>query len=107
LYIFGVLNIYGLIVPIEYSAGISIVVIVSVAYSIDGVTKLINAIFISNGNHNIYIVTTVAAGGGNIILNYFLIPRYGYMGAAYATLLSFLLAFFLTVCFFVSMKRKV
>ena len=44
----------------------------------------------------IYITfNTIIAAGTNIILNFILIPKYGYIAAAYTTLISYLIAFLL------------
>lgn len=40
-------------------------------------------------------LNTVIAAGLNLILNYIFIPRYGYMAAAYTTLVSYFIAFIL------------
>jgi len=43
-------------------------------------------------------------GGGNVLLNIFMIPRYGFLGAAYATLLAQLIAFFANGIFLCARK---
>lgn len=99
--------VYRYIVPDNYHVGLTVVIIVSIAYTLDGITKLFNAIFISNGHHSIYVYTTIIAGFSNISFNYLLIPVYGYLGAGYATLLSFLLALISTVVFYFFKKNRI
>lgn len=81
---------YDIIVPEEYLESIIIVYIVGGAYAIDGISKLINSVFLGKGKTNIYVVINIIAGSLNLILNIVLIPIIGYTGAAYATLIAFI-----------------
>lgn len=99
--------VYPFIVPESYHAGISVAFIIGGAYLIDGIAKLFNAIFVSLGRQGIYVLITVVSGVENIAMNYLLIPEYGYMGAAYATMLSFLTALFISIVYLSQMKVKV
>lgn len=92
--------VYNLIVPKEYGEGLMVAVVIGSGYALDGISKLFNAIFITFGRHKVYIVTTIVAGGGNVVFNLIFIPLYGFMGAAYATLLSFILSFFVTLMYY-------
>jgi O-antigen/teichoic acid export membrane protein len=81
--------VYDIIVPEEYLESIVIVYIVGGAYAVDGISKLINSVFLGKGKTNIYVVINIIAGVLNFILNLTLIPIVGYVGAAYATLVAF------------------
>lgn len=55
----------------------------------------------------IYItINTLIAAGSNLILNYIFIPRYGYVAAAYTTLVSYLFAFVLHAQYAKKLKKN-
>jgi O-antigen/teichoic acid export membrane protein len=73
----------------EYWSGLSIVPIVLCAYVFTGVhTVLVAGVHIEKKTH-ILPYTTGAGAIVNIVCNYLLIPPLGMLGAAYATLLSY------------------
>jgi len=106
IYIVGISLFFYKIVPVEYHVGAMVAYIITLAYFFDGVTKLINAIFIVKNKTSIYIRITIFSGGVNIVLNFLLIPLFGYIGSAYATLLSFLVAFFIAVIVMCNFMRS-
>jgi O-antigen/teichoic acid export membrane protein len=74
----------------EYWSGLSIVPIVLCAYVFTGVyTVLVAGVHIEKKTH-ILPYTTGAGAIVNIVCNYLLIPPLGMLGAAYATLLSYM-----------------
>ena len=97
IYILGIHFFFYKIVPVEYHVGITVAYIITVGYLFDGVCKLINAIFTVKSKISIYIRITIFSGGVNIVLNCLLIPEFGYIGSAYATLTSFLVALLIAV----------
>jgi O-antigen/teichoic acid export membrane protein len=97
---------YYKIVPVEYHIGIMIANVISVAYLFDGITKLTNAIFIVKGKVSIYIRITIFSGLLNVSLNAFLIPEFGYVGAAYATIISFFTSFLLALIISYNIMRR-
>jgi O-antigen/teichoic acid export membrane protein len=79
----------SLIAP-AYWVGLDIVPIILLAYLFLGVyNNLIAGIYIEKRTARLPAVTFVAAGV-NVVANYALIPQYGLLGAAYATLASYL-----------------
>lgn len=77
----------------EYWEGIQIIPPVVLAnYIIFAYTLYVNIELFYKKSLYISINTLIAAGA-NIVLNYVLIPRYGYVAAAYTTLASYLLSF--------------
>jgi O-antigen/teichoic acid export membrane protein len=79
----------SLIAP-PYWVGLDIVPVILLAYLFLGVyNNLIAGIYIEKRTARLPVVTFVAAGV-NIAANYILIPQYGLLGAAYATLASYL-----------------
>jgi len=79
----------SLIAP-PYWVGLDIVPVILLAYLFLGVyNNLIAGIYIEKRTARLPVVTFVAAGV-NIAANYALIPPYGLLGAAYATLASYL-----------------
>jgi len=105
-YLVAIYFVYPIIVPESYHSGMLVTIVIGGAYLIDGIAKLFNSIFVSLGRQGIYVMVTVVSGVGNMFMNYFLIPEYGYMGAAYATLISFLTALLLSLIYFSQIKRK-
>jgi O-antigen/teichoic acid export membrane protein len=78
----------------DYWSGLSIVPIVLLGYIFGGVFIHLNAgIFIEK--KTAYLLPTSMLGAvANIVANFFLIPRFGIVGAAYATLISYSLTAF-------------
>lgn len=107
IYIAAVSLFFNKIVPDDYHAGISVAYIISISYFIDGVCKLINAIFIVKGKTSIYIIITILSGVLNIILNSLFIPEYGYIGSAYATLVAFGASFAISIVLVSRIRGKV
>lgn len=106
IYILSVSFFYSKIVPNEYHEGISVAYIISIAYLLDGLCKLSNAIFIVKGKISIYVRITIFSGILNIILNALFIPEYGYVGSAYATLVSFGISFVISIILVYVIKTK-
>lgn len=80
----------GYLIHPDYWNGLPIIPIVMLAYVFTGwATLLMPGIFIEKKTQFLPVVTGVAAAA-NITANIVLIPAYGIMGAAYATLLSYI-----------------
>jgi len=76
----------------DYWSGLSVVPVVLLAYIFGGVSIHLNAgIFIEKKTAYLLPVSILAAVS-NIVANFFLIPVYGIMGAAYATLIAYALS---------------
>ena len=73
----------------RYSEGASIILIISLAYYIDGVGKLFTGYLVHCKKIGLYSTFTILSGILNLGLNFVLIPRYGMHGAAWATFFSF------------------
>ena len=77
-----------------YWSGLSVVPVVLLAYVFGGISIHLTAgIFIEKKTQYL-IWTSGIAAVSNVVANYFLIPQYGFMGAAYATLLAYALGAF-------------
>jgi O-antigen/teichoic acid export membrane protein len=76
----------------DYWSGLGVVPVVLLAYVFGGVSIHLNAgIFIEK--KTAYLLPTSILGAvSNIVANFFLIPKYGIMGAAYATLIAYALS---------------
>ncbi len=73
----------------DYWSGLSVVPVVLLAYIFGGVSIHLNAgIFIEKKTPYL-LWTSGLAAVSNIVANFFLIPIYGFMGAAYATLIAY------------------
>lgn len=66
-----------------------IVPFISLAYCLDGIWSLYVNIIVYEKKYKIYTTITIIAGTINVIINYFFIPRWGIIGSAIATLISF------------------
>jgi O-antigen/teichoic acid export membrane protein len=73
----------------KYSSAYRIVPIICIAYAISKVSGLINLSFYQNKNTKLMMYISIASGALNIMLNFLLIPSYGYFGAAYATVVTY------------------
>jgi len=74
-----------------YWAGLSIVPVVLFAYLLNGMyVNFMAGIYIEKKTKYLPLITGLGAAS-NIIVNFILIPKYSYMGAAVATLISYLI----------------
>jgi O-antigen/teichoic acid export membrane protein len=86
----------------DYWSGLGVVPVVLLAYIFGGISIHFNAgIFIEKKTAYL-LPTSILAAVSNIVANYFLIPKYGIMGAAYATLIAY--AFSAFVMYFIVQK---
>lgn len=77
----------------DYYSAIRIVPIISLAYLVSQNSALLNVMMYQEKKTKIVMYIIVGSALLNIFLNFILIPRIGIMGAAYATLISFLSVF--------------
>jgi O-antigen/teichoic acid export membrane protein len=82
-------KIMKILVDVRYANGSSIIMIICMAYWVNGVGKLFTGYLVQNKRTGIYSSIIIISGILNIILSYFLIPQLGMTGAAWATLFSF------------------
>ncbi len=86
----------------DYWGGLNVVPVVLLAYIFGGISIHLNAgIFIEKKTAYL-LPTSILAAVSNIVANYFLIPIYGIMGAAYATLIAYALG---AISLFVIVQR--
>ncbi len=80
----------------EYSGGIKFVGLIGFGFVLNGMYKmLVNYIFYFEKNKYIFIVTIVSAVT-NILLNFYLIPKFGVVGGAYSFVLTCFIELILT-----------
>jgi len=85
-------DVISIIAGPEYQAAYRIVPIVALAYVCQGMTSYFQVPLMLR-KKTVHISLTGACGGmADLLLNFILIPRYGAMGAAWATLISFAIA---------------
>jgi O-antigen/teichoic acid export membrane protein len=113
----GVISIVSIVVFLLQD--VILLLVSSSSYSTNEVKKIIPILILSNFMHFLYTMfsgvlwfhqrmllvplPTVFAAGLNILLNFLLLPRYGYTAAAYTTLLSYTIQFFII---YMLCKRK-
>lgn len=73
-----------------------IVPIIAFAYSLDGLWSLYVNIIIYERKYKIYSAITIISGLCNLLFNYLLIPYWGIVGSAIATVMSFAIGAFLS-----------
>ena len=89
--------IFSLMIDSKFSESYHIVPIVALGLTFESFRKLFISYFYNLGKNNLIAITTLTAGMLNAILNYILIPQYGLDGAAYATLIAYIIVFLLTI----------
>jgi O-antigen/teichoic acid export membrane protein len=78
-----------LLAPSEYSSGIQIVPIVLLALLVFGLSYPLNIGIMLKGRTELASLTGILAAGACLLLNALLIPRYGMLGAAWATVFAY------------------
>lgn len=81
----------------KYEASYPVIPYVSFGVLLFGLTNIFTAGLIIHKKSHILAFATIFAGIINIILNFLFIPKYGFVGAALATLLAYLLLFVILV----------
>ncbi len=82
----------------SYLVGLSIVPVISISFLIHGMNNFASIGLYLKNKTKLLVFTSTATAIMNIILNYWMIPKYGFMGAAYATLISqFFNTFIMTI----------
>ncbi len=77
----------------RYQYALTLAPVLIMGIVVNQVAELSNRSFYQEKKTKTIMTITIIGAGINIILNYILIPMYGSMGAAIATLLSFLIIF--------------
>ena len=93
----GISNLYTLVMPDEYNGLGSIIMIISIAYSFEGVRKVYCGYLYVTRKTKYIANISLGCMLINILMNLMLIPFWGILGAAVATLISFLLMMLLTI----------
>jgi len=96
----------GFILPDKYQGIESVIYVVIAAYSLEGMRKVFcGYLYVSNKTKTLAVITFVGAGL-NILLNIVMIPAWGMLGAAYATLISFFVITFLVIAVSVQARSE-
>jgi len=108
--IFFAKEIVTILVDKRYQEAIGIIPIVIVSYFFFFLyTMYVNYAFYEKKTKNIAAITIIA-GGLNVLLNYLLIPKFGYIAAAWTTLVSYVALFilhFLNVKYIIKVNKIV
>ena len=86
---------YTVLVDAKFNDGMQLVPIIIVSYVILLLYTYYSHYSLYNKKTFLISISTLTAGVANILLNYWLIPIFGYIAAAYTTLVSYLLLFIL------------
>jgi O-antigen/teichoic acid export membrane protein len=73
----------------EYASGSAVIVWVSLAIFLHGYSLIVGTVFDATKRTTIPFVTFVVAGFFNVALNLILLPRFGYLAAAWSTCASY------------------
>ena len=89
---------YDIVITNEsYYFSFEIVVFVALAYFFDGLWKIFLSYLVNLNLTKHYSIILIFSSIVNLVLNYFLINKYGIEGAAISTLISFFIGFILTL----------
>ena len=88
-------DVYELLIGSEYILGYNIIPIILLGIVFNGISNLISATIIMKEKTNKIFLFTSISVFFNIGLNFLLIPKYNMYGAAIATLISYIIQFFL------------
>lgn len=83
----------------QYSGGYIYVIIISVAYYFDAIKEIFKSYLVYFERHRLIRNIAIFESLFNLILNYLLIKRFGGVGAAIATLISFSIGALITIIF--------
>ena len=89
--------VFDLMVDEKFHNGYKVIPIVALGLTFEALRKLFIGYHYNLGKNNRIAVITISAGLINAGLNYLLIPIYGMMGAAYATLFAYIVVFIFTI----------
>ncbi len=84
---------FGNMLSIDYLEGNMVIVYVSFSIFLSGLTQILYRLWKLNENTKMILKLTVLTVVTNIVLNFILIPKYGYISAAISTLISYVVAF--------------
>ena len=88
--------VFHLMVNGKFEEALILIPILAVGFTFEGLRKVLEAPLVFKHKVKSLAAITLIAGLINIILNYFLIKIYGINGAAYATLISFLVLYIIS-----------
>lgn len=74
----------------EFVAGYPVIIVLCSAYLVRTVAGPLSALLAVSGNQDDILIVNIGAGIGNVVLNAILIPLFGIMGAAFATVFAML-----------------
>jgi len=89
--------IFDLMINSKFHEAYNIVPIIALGLTFESLRKLFISYHYNLGKNTRIAIMTLSAGMINAILNYYLIPIYGMYGAAYATLLAYIIIVILTI----------
>ena len=84
-------ELYGWIAPESFIIGINVVPIILAAYVVYGLAQPLNIGMMLKDKTKYAPMIGFVSAAGSLALNFLLIPRYGMMGAAWATLISYVI----------------
>jgi len=89
--------IFHLMVNEKFHSALNIIPIVALGLTFESLRKLFICYHYNLGKNTRIAILTLVAGIINAMLNYILIPLYGIAGAAYATVIAYILVFVFTI----------
>lgn len=89
--------IFHLMVNEKFNSALNIIPIIALGLTFESLRKLFIGYHYNLGKNTRIAILTLVAGIANAVFNYILIPKYGVEGAAYATLISYILVVIITI----------
>jgi O-antigen/teichoic acid export membrane protein len=99
-------HIVSIIFGTQYKTAVEPLKILSVCIFIVGLSITFGNPLVAWGKQNYHMIAIFAGGAINIILNLILIPRYSFIGAAYATLIAEGVVFLIVLIFFMKVYKS-
>jgi O-antigen/teichoic acid export membrane protein len=88
--------VFHVMINVKFEEALVLIPILALGFTFEGLRKVLEAPLVFKHKVKSLAAITLLAGVINIILNYFLIKLYGINGAAYSTLISFLVLYIIS-----------
>ena len=99
-------KILSLIYGKAFGASVPLFQLLLFVLPLDFVVSFLGSLLVAWGNQKLLLIATFSSSVVNILLNFYLIPSYGAMGAVYATLLSYAVILGMLVFYYFTMRNR-
>lgn len=92
--------VFNIMINEKFIEALVLIPILGIGLTFEGLRKVLEAPLVFKHKVKSLAIVTIIGSGLNIVLNYYFIDMYGIQGAAYATIVSFIFLYFVTVILF-------